>query len=328
MQPDNIVMNEKNENHEVVLDVKNLTKKFEIGKGKFLTACDNINMRVYKGSTIGVIGESGCGKSTLVRTILQLHPATSGEVLFHGENLLEATGETRRQNRRKIQMVFQNPSTAFNPKMKVKDILCEPLKNYGLIKNRDIKDKAAELLRMVELPEDFMNRYPHSMSGGQRQRLGIARALCLEPEVIVCDEATSALDVSVQKTVCELLVKLQREKGVSYIFICHDMGLVDLMSRQMAVMYLGNVVELIEWKRISTHSRHPYTKALLNVIFRTDSKEGDIKPLKGDIPSPVDLPSGCPFHTRCPEATEICSKIKPTLKEVEPGCHVACHKCA
>ena len=320
MQP-----NLNNNNHEVVLDVKNLTKKFDLGKGKFLTACDNINMRVFKGSTIGVIGESGCGKSTLVRTILQLHPATGGEVLFHGENLLNASGEKRRQNRRKIQMVFQNPSTAFNPKLKVKDILCEPLKNFGLIKNKDIKAKAAELLRMVELPEDFMNRYPHSMSGGQRQRLGIARALSLEPEIIVCDEATSALDVSVQKTVCELLIKLQREKGVSYIFICHDMGLVDLMSQQMAVMYLGNIVELIEWQRISTHARHPYTKALLNVIFRTDSKEGDIKPLQGDIPSPVNLPSGCPFHTRCPNASEICTRVKPVLKEVEPGCHVACH---
>lgn len=310
--------------HDVVLDIRNLTKKFDLGKGKFLTACDNINMRVYKGSTIGIIGESGCGKSTLVRTVLQLHPATSGEVRFHGEDLLKAEGEARRQNRRKIQMVFQNPSTAFNPKMKVKDILCEPLRNFGLIRNRDVRDKAAELLRMVELPEDFMDRYPHSMSGGQRQRLGIARALVLEPEVIVCDEATSALDVSVQRTVCDLLVKLQREKGIAYMFICHDMGLVDLMSRQMAVMYLGNVVELIEWKRISEASRHPYTRALLDVIFRTDSKE-EVRPLQGDIPSPVDLPSGCPFHTRCPEAQDLCVREKPVLKEVEPGCHVACH---
>ena len=147
----------------------------------------------------------------------------------------------------------------------------------------------------------------------------------LDPEVIVCDEATSALDVSVQKTICELLVKLQREKGIAYIFICHDMGLVDLMSRQMAVMYLGNVVELIEWKRLSEHCRHPYTKALLNVIFRTHSQE-EIRPLQGDIPSPVDLPSGCPFHTRCPQAEDICSRDKPELKEVEPGCHVACHR--
>lgn len=322
--------------HDVVLDIRNLTKKFELGKGKFLTACDNISMRVYRGETVGIIGESGCGKSTLVRTVLQLHPATSGEVIYHprgggSENLLNAAGEARRQNRRKIQMVFQNPSTAFNPKMKVKDILCEPLRNFGLIRHRNVKDKAAELLRMVELPEDFMERYPHSMSGGQRQRLGIARALVLEPEVIVCDEATSALDVSVQKTVCELLVRLQREKGIAYMFICHDMGLVDLMSRQMAVMYLGNVVELIEGGRISTQASHPYTRALLNVIFRTDSKE-EVRPLQGDIPSPVDLPSGCPFHTRCPEAQGICSREKPELKKVETdaqqdtGCHyVACH---
>ena len=318
---------------DVVLDVRNLTKKFELEHGRSLTACDNINLRVYRGQTLGIVGESGCGKSSLVRTILQLHPATSGEVLFYprgqgnGENLLNASGEACRQNRRKIQMVFQNPSTAFNPKMKVKDILCEPLRNFGLIKRRDMVDKAAELLRMVELPEDFLYRYPHSMSGGQRQRLGIARALVLEPEVIVCDEATSALDVSVQRNVCDLLIRLQREKGIAYIFICHDMGLVDLMSHQVAVMYLGNVVELIENKRIADHCRHPYTKALLNVIFRTDSKE-EIRLLQGEIPSPVDLPSGCPFHTRCPEAEDICSREKPALKEVEPGCHVACHRCA
>ena len=317
----------------LVLDIRNLTKKFPMGKGKFLTACDNVSMRAYRGQTLGIIGESGCGKSTLVRTVLQLHPATSGEVFFYskdnqdGEDLLKASGEAQRQNRRKIQMVFQNPSTAFNPKMKVKDILCEPLRNFGLIRRRDVKDKAAELLRMVELPEDFLYRYPHSMSGGQRQRLGIARALVLEPEVIVCDEATSALDVSVQKTVCELLVKLQREKGIAYLFICHDMGLVDLMSRQMAVMYLGNVVERIEGRRLSEHCRHPYTKALLNVIFRVNSKE-DIRPLQGEIPSPVDLPSGCPFHTRCPNASDVCRHDKPQLKEVEPGCHVACHSCS
>ena len=310
----------------VVLDIRGLTKKFPLEDGRSLTACDNISLRVYKGQTLGIIGESGCGKSTLVRTILQLHPATSGEVMYNGENLLEATGEKRRQNRRRIQMVFQDPTAAFNPKMKIKDILCEPLRNFGLIKGCDVDAKASELLRMVELPEDFKDRYPHSMSGGQRQRVGIARALALEPEVIVCDEATSALDVSVQKTVCELLIKLQREKNIAYMFICHDLGLVDLMCKQVAVMYLGNVVELIEGRRISEACRHPYTRALLKVVFKIDFARGEkIEPLAGEIPSPVDLPPGCPFQTRCPQCMDVCRRQKPALREVEPGCHVACH---
>ena len=310
----------------IVFDIRNLTKKFTLDDGRSLTACDNISMRLYRGQTFGIIGESGCGKSTLVRTILQLTPATSGEVIYHGKNILEAKGEELRQNRRRIQMVFQDPNTAFNPKMKVKDILCEPLRNFGLIKKRDIDAKAAELLEMVELPADFKDRYPHSMSGGQRQRVGIARALALEPEVIICDEATSALDVSVQQTVCELLVRLQRKTNIAYFFIAHDLGLVDLMCKQVAVMYLGNIVELIEDKRISEVCRHPYTQALMKVIFKLDFKPGEkIEPLAGDIPSPVDLPPGCPFQTRCPKCFDRCRKEKPQLKEIEPGSYVACH---
>ncbi len=248
---------------EIVLEVKNLTKKFQVDGGKVLTACDKVNLNAYKGQTLGIIGESGCGKSTLVRTILQIHPATEGEVIFEGQNILKLEGEALRQNRRKIQMVFQDPTAAFNPKMRVKDILCEPLLNFGLLKNSEVDAKAAELLQMVELPVEFKDRFPHSMSGGQRQRLGIARALSLEPQIIVCDEATSALDVSVQEKICELLVRLQREKDITYLFICHDIGLVDLMSHQVAVMYLGNVVELLEKGRLSVNGVHPYTKALI-----------------------------------------------------------------
>ena len=249
------------------MDIKNLTKKFPLEDGKYVTACDDINLRAYEGETLGVIGESGCGKSTLVRTILQIHPATSGEVFFEGKDILKTKGEERRENRRKIQMIFQDPTAAFDPKMKVKDILCEPLLNFGLIKKSEIGEKARELLRMVELPEDFAERYPHSMSGGQRQRLGIARALSLEPKIVVCDEATSALDVSVQEKVCRLLVKLQKERGITYIFICHDIGLVDLMCDSIAVMYLGNIMEVIEHGRISEKARHPYSKALMRAIF-------------------------------------------------------------
>lgn len=311
---------------QVILEIKNLTKKFPVDGGKMLTACDNISLRAYKGQTLGIIGESGCGKSTLVRTVLQIHPATAGEVLFEGEDILQAKGEKARQNRRKLQMVFQDPTAAFNPKMKVKDILCEPLKNFGLIKNSEVDAKAAELLQLVELPADFKDRYPHSMSGGQRQRLGIARALALEPKIIVCDEATSALDVSVQEKICRLLVRLQKEKGITFLFICHDLGLVDSMCHQLAVMYLGNVVELIEKGDIADHAKHPYTKALLQAVFKVDFQRGEkIRPLEGDVPSPLDLPPGCPFAGRCEHCMEICRREKPQLREVEDRHYVACH---
>lgn len=314
------------ERNNLILEINHLTKKFPVDGGKMLTACNDITLRAYEGKTLGIIGESGCGKSTLVRTLLCIHPATSGEVIFEGHDLLKSKGEQLRQDRRKIQMVFQDPTAAFNPKMLVKDILTEPLKNYGLIKNSEVDAKAAELLEMVELPVEFKDRYPHSMSGGQRQRLGIARALSLEPRIIVCDEATSALDVSVQETVCELLCKLQKEKNITYLFIAHDLGLVDLMCHQVAVMYLGNVVEWMETGRIAEHCKHPYTQALLRAVFKVDFKAGEkIEPLEGEIPSPLDLPEGCPFASRCPKCSERCLKEKPEFKEVEHGHWVACH---
>jgi oligopeptide/dipeptide ABC transporter ATP-binding protein len=311
----------------VILQIKNLTKKFAAEGGKMLTACDNVTLNAYAGQTLGIIGESGCGKSTLVRTILQIHPASGGEVIFDGQDILKLRGEAARQNRRKIQMVFQDPAAAFNPKMKVKEIVCEPLLNFGLIKKSEVDAKAAELLRMVELPEEFKDRYPHNMSGGQRQRLGIARALSLEPKIVVCDEATSALDVSVQEKICELLVRLQKEKGITYLFICHDLGLVDLMCHQIAVMYLGNIVEYIGYgRRISTECMHPYTKALMKSVFKVDFKPGEkIEPLESEIPSLLDLPKGCPFQSRCGQCMEICRSVKPELKEVVPGHFVACH---
>lgn len=311
----------------VILQIKNLTKKFAAEGGKMLTACDNVTLNAYAGQTLGIIGESGCGKSTLVRTILQIHPASGGEVIFDGQDILKLRGEAARQKRRKIQMVFQDPAAAFNPKMKVKEIVCEPLLNFGLIKKSEVDAKAAELLRMVELPEDFKDRYPHNMSGGQRQRLGIARALSLEPKIVVCDEATSALDVSVQEKICELLVRLQKEKGITYLFICHDLGLVDLMCHQIAVMYLGNIVEYIGYgRRISTEGMHPYTKALMKSVFKVDFKPGEkIETLESEIPSPLDLPKGCPFQSRCGQCMEICRSEKPELKEVVPGHFVACH---
>ena len=314
------------ERNKVILDIKHLTKQFKVDDGRLLTACNDISLRAYEGKTLGIIGESGCGKSTLVRTLLQIQPATSGEAIFEGHDLLKERGEESRQDRRKIQMVFQDPTAAFNPKMLVKDILTEPLKNFGLIKKDEVDAKAAELLEMVELPASFKDRYPHSMSGGQRQRLGIARALSLEPKIIVCDEATSALDVSVQEQVCELLCRLQKEKNITYLFIAHDLGLVDLMCHQVAVMYLGNVVEWLEHGRIAESCKHPYTKALMKAVFKVDFRPGEkIEPIEGEIPSPLDLPPGCPFASRCEHCSENCLKNKPALKEIEHGHWVACH---
>ncbi len=312
--------------NKLVLEINNLTKKFPVDGGKELTACNNITLSAYEGQTLGIIGESGCGKSTLVRTLLRIIPATSGEAVFEGHDLLKSKGRQLHEDRRKIQMVFQDPTAAFNPKMLVKDILTEPMKNYGLIKDSEVDAKAAELLRMVELPEQFKDRYPHSMSGGQRQRLGIARALSLEPKIIVCDEATSALDVSVQEKVCELLCRLQKEKNITFLFICHDIGLVDLMCHQIAVLYLGNVMEWIENGRIADVCKHPYTKSLMKAVFKVDFKPGEkIMPLEGEIPSPLDLPKGCPFASRCEHCTDRCINEKPQLKEIEHGHWVACH---
>lgn len=308
-----------------ILEIKGLTKKFLNEQGQTLTACNNISLTATKGQTLGIVGESGCGKTTLMRTLTQIFPANGGEIILDGVNILNLSGEAARQSRRKLQMVFQDPSSSFNPKMKVKDIICEPLLNFNLIKKTDVDNKASELLTLVELPPDFKDRYPHSMSGGQRQRLGIARALSLEPEIIIFDEATSALDVSVQNTICELLAKLQREKQLTYLFICHDLALVNSFSHKIAVMYLGNIVEMLDNTKyeLSADALHPYTKALIKSVFTSNTKI--IEPLEGDIPSPIDLPKGCPFQSRCAIAQEICSNEAPILKQIKVGHQAACH---
>ena len=310
---------------EVILSVEHVTKKFPVSGGKFLTACDDITFDVRKSETVAVVGESGCGKTTLLKAIMNMQKPTSGKIIFHGEDITQLTGEAKRQNYRHIQMVFQDPTAAFNPKMKVRDIVCEPLINFDLISARDVDAKARELLTQVDLPADFVDRYPNNMSGGQRQRVAIARALALEPEIIACDEATSALDVSVQDTIIKLLVKLQREKGITYIFICHDMALVSLFSHRVAVMYLGNMMEKLDGDKLGG-ARHPYTRALLKAVFSTDQEKNQyIGILPGDIPSPLNIPSGCPFQNRCEYCQELCQKEKPAFREVEPNHFVACH---
>ncbi|MBQ7493962.1 MAG: ABC transporter ATP-binding protein [Selenomonadaceae bacterium] len=310
---------------EIILSVEHITKKFPVSGGRFLTACDDITFNVRKGETVAVVGESGCGKTTLLKAIMNMQKPTSGKIIFHGEDITQLTGEAKRQNYRHIQMVFQDPTAAFNPKMKVRDIVCEPLINFDLIGKGEVDSKARELLTQVDLPADFVDRYPNNMSGGQRQRVAIARALALEPEIIACDEATSALDVSVQDTIIKLLVKLQREKGITYIFICHDMALVSLFSHRVAVMYLGNMMEKLDGDKLN-QARHPYTRALLKAVFSTDQEKNQyIGILPGDIPSPLNIPSGCPFQNRCEYCQELCQQKKPDFSEVAPNHFVACH---
>jgi len=312
--------------HEVLLEAQELVKTYPASGKRTLVANDHISLRLYRGKTMGLVGESGCGKSTFVRMISQLEQPDSGRILFRGQDMTHMKGETLRQNRRHIQMVFQDPTTAFSDRMKVKDIVCEPLLNFGLLKRNQVDDKAKELLSLVELGEDFADRHPHNMSGGQRQRIGIARALALEPEILICDEATSALDVSVQKNIIDLLARLKRQRQLSVIFICHDLALVRSMSDYLVVMYLGNVVEIVDSHRIGTGRMHPYTEALKGAIFSINmDRTKEIQSIESEAPSPLDLPQGCPFQERCDRCMERCGREKPVLREVEPGHSIACH---
>lgn len=256
---------------EIILETKNLTKIFATYDGKELIACDNVNLSVYKGKTLGIVGESGSGKTTFIRMLMNLEKPTSGEILYHGKDLSKFSEKEIWENRQQIQMVFQDPWAAFNPKMNVLEILTEPLLNYKRIKKSESKKVAAELLKMVELPEDFMYKYAQNMSGGQKQRLGIARAISLEPEILICDEATSALDVSIQKTIIELLVRLQREKNISMVFICHDLALINSFAHEIAVMNNGKIVELIDGEKVRD-AKHPYTRKLIDSVFSIHMK--------------------------------------------------------
>ena len=295
------------------------------GKKEFVKAVDGVTFEVKKGEVFGIVGESGCGKSTLGRGVCKLENLTSGHVYLDGEDITEYNDRRMRSIRKKVQMVFQDPLASFNPKMKIRDILTEPLMNYKRIKRSERTAKAKELLRMVELPEDFVDRYPHNMSGGQRQRISIARALSLEPEILVCDEATSALDVSVQESVIELLVRLQKEKNICMIFICHDLALIRSFAHQIAVMYLGHIVETLPGEDVSGNAVHPYTRALVGAQFSVHMDPSKkIESIESEAPSPLDVPVGCPFQNRCEHCTEQCKKEMPELKEIAPGHEVAC----
>ncbi|MCI6732505.1 MAG: ABC transporter ATP-binding protein [Lachnospiraceae bacterium] len=310
---------------DLILEAKHVTRRFPASGGRELTACNDVNLKFYRGKTLGLIGESGCGKTTFMRFLVRLDVPTEGEILFKGKDLTKLKGEELRQIRKYIQMVFQDPGGSFNPKMKIRDIICEPLLNFGKIKPSEKDTVARKYLEAVELPADFADRYPHNMSGGQRQRIAIARAIALEPELIVMDEATCALDVSVQKTIIELICKLQKEKNIAIGFIAHDLGLIQSFAHQIAVMYLGNIVEILPGEDVDK-ARHPYTKTLLDAIFDTKMDfDKKIERIDSEIPSPLDVPVGCPFQTRCDHCMELCRRERPVLKNIGEGHEIACH---
>lgn len=317
----------KNMSNETILEVKNLKKYFDLGKGRVLKAVDNVSFSIKKGETFGLVGESGCGKSTTGRTIINLYNATGGEVIFKGQNVHKLQGRELKKFNRSMQMIFQDPYACLNPRMTVGDIIGEGIDIHGLLKGRERQARIFELLQTVGLNAEHASRFPHEFSGGQRQRIGIARSLAIEPDFIIADEPISALDVSIQAQVVNLLKKLQEERGLTYLFIAHDLAMVKHISDRIGVMYLGALVEVAESNELYRKPMHPYTEALLSAIPIPDpeierSRERII--LEGDVPSPVNPPSGCRFRTRCPKAMPECANTVPELKEIEPDHFVAC----
>lgn len=313
-----------------LLDVRNLKKSFSIkdpiGRHSgLLTAVDDVSFSLQQGETLGVVGESGCGKSTTGKLIMQLLPADQGQVLYQDTNLCSLSPRQIRPYRRKIQMIFQDPFSSLNPRMTVGSILSEPLKIHKLVPASAIRDRVIELLEQVGLSSQHEQRYPHEFSGGQRQRIGIARALAVEPEIIIADEPVSALDLSVQAQILNLLQDIKQSHGLSYIFIAHDLAVIEHVSDRIAVMYLGKIVELCSAGELYRNPRHPYTEALLNAVPVPSPEHRRPVALKGEIPSPVNPPTGCHFHPRCPYAGPVCRTTPPQLQEVSPGHQVSCH---
>ncbi|MGQ9503144.1 MAG: ABC transporter ATP-binding protein [Anaerolineae bacterium] len=323
-------------NNNVLLDVQSLKMYFPITRGIVIQrhvgdvkAVDDISFQIKKGETLGLVGESGCGKSTAGRAILQLYRPTAGHVYFKGEDLTQLKGEVLRRKRREMQMIFQDPYASLNPRMTVGSIISEPLEVHNIYPSRrERQERVQELLRVVGLNPYFINRYPHEFSGGQRQRIGIARALAVNPEFIVCDEPISALDVSIQAQIINLLMDLQAQFGLTYLFIAHDLSVVRHISDRIAVMYLGKLMELAGRDELYNNPLHPYTQALLSAVpipdpFVEERRQRII--LQGDVPSPANPPKGCNFNTRCPRVMDICHTVDPPFKDVGGGHWVACY---
>lgn len=317
---------------QTLVDVRSLKKYFLVEGGfssgrRVLKAVDNVSFEILRGETFGLVGESGCGKSTLGRTILGLCPATDGKVLFEGEDVGACRGRRLKEMRKKMQLIFQDPSASLNPRKTIRAILEDPFKIHSVGNRMERESKIEALLAHVGLSSYHLNRYPHELSGGQKQRVGIARALALNPKLVVCDEAVSALDVSIQAQVVNLLEDLQREFDLTYLFISHNLSVVHHISDRVGVMYLGQLVELAPKRELYAHTLHPYAQALIAAIPDADvdgRRERAI--LAGDVPNPMNPPSGCRFHTRCPKAREICREREPVLSKANAEHFVACHR--
>lgn len=297
-------------------------------KVQYIKAVDNVSFHIKKGETLGLVGESGCGKSTTGRTLIKLYEPTDGKIIFDGEDITNYSQKQMLPFRKRMQMVFQDPYASLDSRMTINEIIGEAMVTHGIATGSEKNDRIMDLLDKVGLMKNHANRYPHEFSGGQRQRVGIARALAVNPEFIICDEPISALDVSIQAQVINMLEDLQQDMGLTYLFIAHDLSMVKHISNCIGVMYLGNLVEIGTSDEINEHPAHPYTQALLSAVPLPDPKMARERKrivLQGDVPSPLNPPSGCPFRTRCTKCMKICSEIKPELKEIAPGHQVACH---